>query len=526
MEIKITKHIWKIVCAILFIGVVVLSVQNRWLSHQVMALEAERSSIAVKESKSYIVERISKQMEEIAYQQKEISDQRREEAVRQMGIAEEMRVRAEEGQSLAKKEQHKAQQYALHLEDARNVAESERVKAVKQQRLAEAARNEADTLSRISLARSLASSSLIQYQSGNYDISSLLACEAWNLMNLYKGDVFHPIIYDALSKNSESSLSKKIHKGGLTRIIPVKNETDTYISVSKYGEISRWLRVDGGLKQHSLLNNSTYSFRDVCCDETQTVYALDFGGKLVILKENQPVEIFELPEPKGWKRVCAMGKDALLLVSPKNMYVFDTQRKLIVRTFMFNQKITALGQKKQQFIAFCEKGNYWLIDEDGSSQSKPLELHENVTAYAWSVDLQQAAVGTENGKIFLLDQDGKIIEQLVGHRSKVTQLEFEGHKLFSSSYDCTVNIWNLEAEKIEALSLMEVSSWIYCFSRSVDNSLWIGDESGTVHRIMYSPDDMVKLVKRNLKRDFTEDEWSYYLGKDIPRERLNIFEEK
>ena len=126
----------------------------------------------------------------------------------------------------------------------------------------------------------------------------------------------------------------------------------------------------------------------------------------------------------------------------------------------------------------------------------------------------------------MLDAEGQTIERLVGHRSKVTQVEFGTNNLFSSSYDCNVNIWNLDAAKIEALPLVEASSWIYCFQLSSDNSIWIGDESGMVHRILYSPDDMANLVKRNLQRDFTDDEWTYYLGKNVPRERLNILDKE
>ena len=526
MEIKSEKHTWKIVSAVLFVIVAVLFIHNRTLAHKVDALEAEKETYALKESKSYIVERISNQMEEIAYQQKEISDQRREEAVHQMSIAEKMRVRAEEGENLAKKEQHKAQQYALHLEDARNVAEGERAKAVEQQKLAEAARNEADTLSRISLARSLASSSLIQYQSGNFDISGLLACEAWNLMTLYNGDVFHPILFDALSKNSESTLSRKIHKGGIIRILPVSKETSDYLSVSKYGEISRWKQDGNRLIQQHIFNDSTYSFRDVCLGQQNSIYALDFNGRLVIFKENQSRLDFVLPETKGWMRVCPLNDTVYLLVSTSHIYFFDTIKLQIVNSIEAPQSITAIGKKDTTWLAFGGKGKCWEIKPNATVKELPINVNETISSYAWSTDLHQTAIGTESGNIYLLDAHGSIIEKLVGHRSKVTQLEFGGHNLFSSSYDCSVNIWNLEAAKIEALSLMEGPSWIYCFALSSDNSIWIGDESGNVHRILYSPDDMVKLVKRNLKRDFTDDEWTYYLGKDISRKGLNIFDKK
>ena len=355
MKTNAEKHIWKINSFLLLVGVLILSIHNRSLTRQVELLEAERNTYSVKESKSYIVERISNQMEEIAYQQKEISDQQREEAVHQMGIAEQMRVRAEEGENLAKQEQHKAQQYALLLEDARNVAEGERAKAVKQQKLAEAARNEADTLSRISLARSLASSSLIQYQSGNYDISSLLACEAWNLMKKYKGDVFHPILYDALSKNSKSSLTRKIHKGGVVCMAPVDHASETFFSISKYGEISRWNRNGNRLEQQHLLTDSIYSFRDFYCDASQQLYVLDFYGNLVFVKENRPVSTMALPESRGWQRICPFNEQTYLLVSAQHIYFFDPEHKQIRNSIALPQFISAIGHQEDKWLVFGKK---------------------------------------------------------------------------------------------------------------------------------------------------------------------------
>ena len=55
-----------------------------------------------------------------------------------------------------------------------------------------------------------------------------------------------------------------------------------------------------------------------------------------------------------------------------------------------------------------------------------------------------------------------------------------------------------------------------------DNTIWTGDESGAVSRIMISPDEMAALIQSKLKRDFTDDEWSYYVGRNVPRIRLKL----
>lgn len=95
------KHGWHILSVFLLVVVVILGYFNIGLSRRVDALRTQLDEYKEKEGKSYVVERISKQMEDIAYQQKDISEKQREEAVFQMGVAEQMRIRAEEEQKKA-----------------------------------------------------------------------------------------------------------------------------------------------------------------------------------------------------------------------------------------------------------------------------------------------------------------------------------------------------------------------------------------------------------------------------------------
>lgn len=157
------KHGWHILSVFLLVVVVILGYFNIGLSRRVDALRAQLDEYKEKEGKSYVVERISKQMEDIAYQQKDISEKQREEAVFQMGVAEQMRIRAEE-------EQKKAEAFSRNAVEARNMAENQRELAVQQQLRAEYARNVADTLSNVALGRALALLSNVQYRAGNKDV--------------------------------------------------------------------------------------------------------------------------------------------------------------------------------------------------------------------------------------------------------------------------------------------------------------------------------------------------------------------
>ena len=50
------------------------------------------------------------------------------------------------------------------------------------------------------------------------------------------------------------------------------------------------------------------------------------------------------------------------------------------------------------------------------------------------------------------------------------------------------------------------------------NYAWIGDQNGNLTEALLSVPMMVDRVKKKLNRDFTTDEWNYYIGKNVPYE--------
>ena len=145
-----------------------------------------------REEKAVVVRRVSKQMEEIAYQQKEISDRQREQAEQQAEENYRMKLRVEEEWKKAVV----ARQEAL---EAYQLADRQKALAEERQYQAEYAKRVADTLTYLTLGRSLGSLSITQHQTGNYEIASLLAYSAWSFVGRYQGDVFLPSVFNSLS---------------------------------------------------------------------------------------------------------------------------------------------------------------------------------------------------------------------------------------------------------------------------------------------------------------------------------------
>ena len=109
--------------------------------------------------------------------------------------------------------------------------------------------------------------------------------------------------------------------------------------------------------------------------------------------------------------------------------------------------------------------------------------------------------------------------KLEGHLSRISKLKLNGWRLFSASYDGSMKLWNTASEKIEPMTLISADSWIINFTfDSKKQHAWIGDYQGNVIETILSVPMMVDIIRGKLKRDFTQDEWNYYIGKNIPYE--------
>lgn len=442
----------------------------------------------------------------------DISNKRREEALYQMKVADEMRGKAES-------EQRKAQEFAATAVEARNMAEEQKEYAVGMQLRAEHSRNVADTLSYIALGRSLASLSSTQYLAGNKDASALLAYTAWKFTKDYKGNVNIPVIYKSLSQNSGSFTSSIIHKGGVSRICALNDKGD-YVSVSRYGEITQWNYASGKWDKQLLSSNSACSYRDMCIDGEGVIYALSYNGLLQSVVGKQVAQPITLPESKGWTRLFPIGNNRLLLSSASSLYIFDTVSRMVVASIQVPQEITTLGKKGDRVMVFGKKGGIWSVGKDAKLKAEEISTRGIVTAFTWYKEKNLSAIGLENGDILVFDASGNSRGKLVGHSSRVTDLHFVDNFLFSSSYDRVVNIWDVNATNSEAVSINDFTSWVYCMCSNDKKALFIGEQSGKVSRIVVSPSEMAKTIHSNLKRDFTDDEWAYYVGKNVPRIKL------
>lgn len=492
-----------------------------WYSeHQhVIELEVENQELHRQEKRLTVLRSISKQMEEIAFQQNAISDKKREEAIEQKLVADQMRHRSEiermnalAAQDQALASEHRAQEARLQAEDQRQIAELQRLQA-------EFSKRTADTLSYIALGRSLGSLASTQAQLGNTELADLLAYSSYHYIDRYKGDVFYPTVFQSLMLTSESRRRWPRHNGSVVGLAYMSDTDDRLVTASTYGEIMIHKKEGDQLQSTTLLSNSDYDFRDVYIDNG-VIYAISRSGHLAIIENGTPrvIEVNNLDNPSY---VTEIDKNSMLLVGNYGLAVYDKQRKMIVATRELDFRITTASRYNNMPCLFDDQNRMHLVEDINILNTSKIPVSGLVTAFASSKNTKTQAFGMNDGTVYLYDETTGKVTKLQGHLSRVSKLKVNGRRLFSASYDGTVKLWNTENEKIEAMTLINAGSWIMNFT--FDNSkqyAWIGDQNGNVTEALLSVSMMADIVSKKLTRNFTTEEWNYYIGRNVPYEKF------
>ena len=515
MKAFFQRYIWGITLFLLFaVGISGYFVMPFRKKAQAQAqeralLEAQLREANEAQKSAIITRRVSSQLEEIAYQQKEISDAQKMEAENQKLIAEQMRDHAE----LEREKAITAQQAALEAYEAMDAQ-----KRIAEQRRAEAevAQMRADSLARLALARSLAVQAATQYEVGNKPLASLLSYAAWKFTVENHGDLYLPALYKALSLSSELSRQWRIHRGAIRSLLSFASAGSTYLlTTSQYGEIYRWkLAGDQLTERKTLFADARYDIRAMRADTLQQrLFAMAYGGQLLMITAEDKVEIQELPvsQPIGleyWQGQIAIAqKDgAICLVSPET---WKTQS-----LYQHPCAITALSFHAGRLLIGDAEGGVYHVDRQGKAEPVWTAQAQPITAIGVQASSGLLAIGCKNGAVWVVQADRHQAKALSAHVSAVTCLLFNGSHLYSSSLDGSINLWKLNGDAAAvASSVYEGQVWLHSFIIGPDEAdLIIGDERGNLSQVIVDPQRMADQIYQRLERNFTPEEWNLYIG--------------
>jgi WD40 repeat protein len=271
------------------------------------------------------------------------------------------------------------------------------------------------------------------------------------------------------------------------------------------------------LRSTLLFNNRNYDFRDIYIDAASQLYAVSRSGHLVVKNAKGTVSL-PLDGVVHPQAISLMTDSTLLVVGERSMAIYDPKRHAIVNTRLLDYRVTAVSRVDYMPLLFDDQGRMHAIKNINAYKSKRVPIDGQVSTYASSKNTHTEAYGMTDGTIYLVTSDGTV-HKLIGHRSRISKMKINGHRLYSSSYDGTLCLWLTNSKKIEPMTLFNNDNWIMDFT--FDNSkdyVWTANQNGTLTEALISVPKMVQKIKDGLKRDFTRKEWDYYIGENIPFE--------
>ncbi len=485
------------------------------------ALRSQLDSLSKKVNRSEVMQSINEQMEEIAYQERLVSDRQREEAIQQRKVAEEERQNAEQQRHVAEQQRQNAIAAEQKALEASDVALRQRTIAEQQRAQAEQSKRVADTLSYINMARKLGSLAVTQKNTGNSELAELLAYAAYKFARQYGDDVYNPTTYQALSMNSASMRKWNVGKGAVMKMWGIP-ESHSFATVSTYGEIAIHTKtVSGSLRTETIFNDNRYDFRDLVIDDEGTLYALSHTGHLVYGKKGSLRTIIIEGAVKPF-RLFIHNKGELLAVAQNSIHRLQTSTMQQLSRLTLPFVTTVAGEDDEQLFVFDKQGHAYTADNNATKlkQKKlPFDV-QPIASYTHNWRNGYDAYGTQEGVIIVVDDRGNT-HRLVGHGSRVTRVKFDGNRLYSTSYDGTVRFWPFMLQKIEPTTIIDTRQWIISFTfDETMKYIWTGDLNGNLTETLIDPFLMAERIHDNLKREFTQDEWDYYVGKEIPYRKM------
>jgi len=117
----------------------------------------------------------------------------------------------------------------------------------------------------------------------------------------------------------------------------------------------------------------------------------------------------------------------------------------------------------------------------------------------------------------------KIISNFRSHQARIVDIKFspDDKVLATSSYDQTVALWDVTDFNAQPIKLKEHESWVLAVAFNSPGNKMVSGSSKEERLILWptKTNEMAALVYKNINRNFTQNEWNTYIGKDINYEK-------
>ncbi|GAB4029233.1 nSTAND1 domain-containing NTPase [Spirosoma gilvum] len=513
-----------------------------------------QSSRAEEQTREAITQKkIAEQQEIIAEQQKRLTDEQRLIALREKKNADDQRIIAVDAQHNAEEQQRLAVAAQKNAEQQRTVAEGAQKNAEIQKNLAQAAQTVAETQKHAAevaqkyaeqqrgkaVARTLAIQSFQMTDNGQDDLHALLALEAYRLNLKNGGQSDNPDIFNALSKATNVQNAMRRHTD-IVRSIALQE--DLVASGSDDGTVKLWpydnpsqtvrslgipTREPDGIRAILFVNDGKQL---IGASEKGMLYRWNVSQAdlpFQVKAHKNPVLSLQLI-PGSSNLVSVTGSGAIRTWRSTATGI-DSLQHVQVNFPFYSSRLTPDGK-----YLYCGSRNGQIVRfAMADLKQKPevisrAEFGNRVTALAFSPDGSRLVTGNAAGLVYSWKLSGGEPEtsgtQLSGrHQSTVNDIAFtpNGKLLATCSSDWSIHIWDYSAlsPQLQPIVINDFDSWVMAIRFTSDGRRLAACGADKTVRIRnVDTDDLYAELSRKVKRSLTLDEWTKYIGKDIPYE--------
>jgi WD40 repeat protein len=488
-----------------------------------------------------------------AERQKIEAETQKSNAVKQQTLAEIARKAADSSAIVATNNEAEAKRQKIQADSARKVADAQRAEAQRQRGIAvvqsdsaEKARGRAvlskeeadrqrvaaDTRRRLSIGKAMAIKSL-QAQ-GQKDLQTLLAYQAYLFNQKNGGDENDADIYMGLynvAKQYGNAYYKVLtgHKDEIKSIAFIPGSSELYTSGID-GKIIKW-NLNSKVQNYQVIDSGTI---------VEVLAVSPDAGWLACGTRNSVIKMIPLKgnniryELRGHSGNI---KSLLFSLDSKSLYSAALDGKVFKwdLTSKTSANITPAGLQITS-IDISTKGNYLAgLGTDGkvlvwnpaiSSDNFKIEAAGKViNTVRFKPDDNLIAVGYTDGYIELWDiTTHKRISEMKAHNAKVYDIQFNNKyfQMATASGDKSLKLWDTRNLTIPPITFNDNEGYVMVIGFSPDGQVIIsGAYEGTINLV--GRPTYVGLMAQDicsiLTRNFTAEEWSTYVAKDIQYEK-------
>ncbi len=390
---------------------------------------------------------------------------------------------------------------------------------------------ESYTRAMISVSQTLAIRSL--QLDGDSDLKALLALQSHVFNEKYNGMAFNADIYAGLFTSVRSLYGNtyNVYKGHLESVNSVvfRPNSTIFYSASSDGNILQWDLDDETRTPRVLIQNQVVINKLAISPNGQWLAAATDGQGIKVFNpaRNQltPIQL-----EWGNNRIIALDfypdNDHVVFAGSDNSIVkfnvrtnsheviAKTDSEVLSISVSPTGRLIAAGTRSGQVILFRE-------DATPAQQIIQNDQGNNVLTVRFNRNGSRIAAGSTNGEVRLLEvATGNLLATLRGHSARVADIGFCPNNAFiaTTSFDGTVQLWNYNNLNATPVVLRDHGSWVRTVSFNSDGTRMVTGSRQESRLIVWTTNsnEMAAMICEKVSRSITRDEWSRYIGDDIP----------